>query len=104
MNITSLNDINRLEELDRASLIRLKAIVERTLSHESFSVLTIHDSFGAHPNHMGIIQNEYRELMAEIAESDMIECIIEDICGERVVINKDKNLPADIRKGMYALS
>lgn len=74
-------------------------------------VAHIHDAFTTHPNNMPVVMDLYRELMAEIAESNLLENIIKEITGDPELTiyggRLDKysyDLANDIRKAEYPLS
>ena len=84
---------------------KLLTLVNRSLSRPSFPLITIHDEFKCHPNYMNTVRQTYIDIMAEIAESTMIEAILSEIAGAPVTIIKfSHNLGDLIRQGNYALS
>lgn len=69
------NGINHYPE----SLIRaLQSILSDVLEHEPFSVITIHDSFACHPNHMNVLRKHYNNVLADLSDST----ILDDICSQ----------------------
>lgn len=77
----------------------------RRSSKEGFRVAHIHDAFCAHPNHMQRVRELYVEILCEIADSNLLEQILGDICGEEVTLNKySQLLSRSIRESEYALS
>lgn len=77
----------------------------RMAREQGFSLGHIHDSFCAHPNHMGQVTDNYRSILAEIADSSLLADILSEIRGETVTLNKFSNdLSADILTSEYALS
>ena len=84
---------------------RLLDLVNRSLCRPNFPVITIHDEFKCHPNYMNWVRQTYIDIMAEIADSTMIEAILSDISGHKITIQKlSDNLGDLIRQGNYALS
>lgn len=72
---------------------------------EGIEIVTIHDGFRAHPNHMGRVRHWYREHLAQLAESNYLEQLIHEITGEQVSIRKmSDDLPTLIRNSTYLLS
>jgi DNA-directed RNA polymerase len=69
------------------------------------NMAAIHDSFWAHPNDMNLLRRTYVEILAEIADSDLISDILFEICGtRRNYIKKVPNLGDMICQSEYALS
>jgi hypothetical protein len=63
------------------------------------------DEFKAHPNNVNILRQTYIDIMAEIAESTMLEFILSAIQKTPIQIEKySKDLGDLIRESEYALS
>lgn len=70
-----------------------------------FSVLAVHDCFKFHPNYGNDVRQQYINILAEIAESDMLSSIATQVSDRPVNARKlSNNLPALIRQSEYALS
>ena len=86
-------------------LERLLALVKKTLTRKSFPIIAIHDEWKAHPNNINIVRQTYIDIMAEIAESDMLSHYMTQIRGEYFEVQKYSTDLADlIREGNYAIS
>ena len=72
---------------------------------DGFSVYTVHDAFFCHPNHATRMKEIYTEVLADIADSTLLEDIIGEITGSKIPkINKGFT-GAEIRgRSMYAIS
>lgn len=97
------NGINHYPE----SLIwALQSIVSEVLVHEPFSVITIHDSFACHPNHMNALRKHYNNVLADLSDST----ILDDICSQlyqqegRVQKCTDESISYLIRNANYGLT
>ena len=85
-------------------LIKLIATLSKMLELGSSPVLTVHDAFRAHPNHCNTVRYHYKEIMAELAESNILQFLVSQIVGKQVkYIKKSNNLPDMIRNSSYAL-
>ena len=85
-------------------LVKLKATIDKMLELGSSPVLTIHDAFKAHPNHCDTVRYWYKEIMAELAESNILEFIVSQIVGKQVkYVKKANNLAELIRKSNYSI-
>lgn len=70
-----------------------------------FQIATIHDSFWAHPNDMQKVRQNYVKILANIADSNMIQNILREITGTRKTYQKSsKYLSQLILQSEYALS
>lgn len=81
--------------------------VIRRASVAGFQVATIHDAFFASPNHLNEVRKFYRDVMVEIAESDLLQDILRQVTGNsRLTHTKlSDNLGQHIAEGCdYALS
>ena len=83
----------------------LLRLVKKTLTRKSFPIIAIHDEWKAHPNNINIVRQTYIDIMAEIAESDMLSHYMTQIRGEYFEVQKYSTDLADlIREGNYAIS
>lgn len=69
----------QLEYLSTDHIERLLILAEQMLSYAPFDVITVHDEFKCHPNHMNQLRRHYREILSELAESRVLEDILEGI-------------------------
>lgn len=70
-----------------------------------FQLAHVHDAFCASPNYMNIVRELYRNILAEIADSDLLADILSQISGTKVLIDKTTiNLSEFIRDSEYAVS
>ena len=73
--------------------------------YEGIELVHIHDCFVFSPDFLQIVTQHYREIMAEIADSDLLADILSEITGRTIQINKLSNdLSKDILKSEYMLS
>lgn len=85
-------------------LTKLVVTLTKMLELGSSPVITVHDSFGAHPNHCDTVRYWYKEIMAELAESDILQFIVGQITKSPVkYIKKSNNLADLIRNSNYAI-
>lgn len=77
----------------------------RRSNNKGFLLAHIHDSFVASPKYMNIVRQLYREILAEIADSNLLADILSQILGYKVTLEKDtRDLSKYIRESEYALS
>lgn len=85
-------------------LYKLVAKLKKMQELGSSPVLTVHDAFRAHPNHCNVVRYWYKELMAELAESDILQFIVSQIVKQEVkFVKKSNNLADKIRGCNYAI-
>jgi hypothetical protein len=86
-------------------LCALLELIEDTIQHIQFDLATVHDEFKAHANNMDRVRQVYIEIFAELAESNILNTILEELTGEPSNIQPiDPNLGDKIRLGNYALA
>lgn len=92
--------------LPKWMVAKLLSIVNDMLTYKPFPILTVHDAFGCHANNCDITRYWYKEIMADMADSDLLEMLmcqlyqIENGKYEKL----SKNLGDKIRGSNYALS
>lgn len=70
-----------------------------------FELAHIHDSFCALPKYMNIVRQLYKDILCEIANSNLLSNILSEISGTNVYIEKSsKNLSHYIKDAEYHLS
>jgi len=91
--------------LSDAHLDSLKSMAATLLTYKPFALVTIHDEFKAHPNNLNTVRWQYRELMAEIAKSMVLDDLLSQVHGRPGVFPKmTYDLADHIRGSNYALS
>lgn len=86
-------------------LRRLNAMMEEMLDHKPFPILSVHDEFKCHPNNMNVLRQQYINLFAEMAESEILSDIFSQIHGVKGTYPKlTPDLGDKIRQSNYALS
>lgn len=76
-----------------------------SLPHKPFEIISIHDCFRCLPNYGNDLRRQYNNLLAEIAESDLLSFLMSQICHRHIQVGKlDPDLAKDIRETNYALS
>ncbi|MDA3806554.1 MAG: hypothetical protein PF440_01460 [Thiomicrorhabdus sp.] len=70
-----------------------------------FQVATIHDAYFCHPNNYKAMLQMYREVLADLARSNLLQDILTELAGYPITITKDGDALAElILKSEYALS
>lgn len=82
----------------------LREIIKTMEVHKPFPVLTIHDSFSASPNNLNHVRQHYNNIMAEMADSTILDDILSTIHGTQGTYQKLSNdLSTYIRKAEYPI-
>lgn len=71
---------------------------------KSFPVITVHDCFRVHPNYANDLRQQYRTILAEIAESKMLDYLASQIAGVQLETPKIDDIASKVREAEYALS
>lgn len=83
---------------------KLIALAEDMLQYKPFDILTVHDAFRIHPNNGNALRYWYKEILAELAESKLLNHILSMVTGQKVRLKKiDPSLPAQIREAIYPI-
>ncbi|AZO48083.1 DNA-directed RNA polymerase [Mesorhizobium sp. M4B.F.Ca.ET.058.02.1.1] len=99
--ILELLDLENLGHIPHALVRNLIA----SLPEKPFEVISVHDCFRCLPNYGNDLRRQYNNLLAEIAESNLLGFIVSQMVGKPIQINKlDPHLAHDIRNTNYALS
>lgn len=78
----------------------------RRVGEMDIDVMSVHDSFYAHPNHMGVILRVYNEILQEIntLKYDIVANFLSDIYGKKMANPFADRMPLDdIRNAKYSL-
>lgn len=78
----------------------------RRAQEQGFHMAPIHDCFYSHPNDMNMVRQNYIDIMAEVAEMDLVTNILSQINPARQIRfhKHSEDLSTDIREAEYALS
>jgi hypothetical protein len=94
-----------VQALDTEHLKALALIVDGMLQHKPFPLVTVHDEFKAHANNINWVRWHYREILAEVADSEVLSDIMSQIHKQPITyVRLSTNLGDYIRKSNYALS
>ena len=98
-------DADTVKCLSTEHIEALVSIVNGMLQYQPFELVTIHDAFHAHPNNLNWVRKQYRNILADIAASNVLDDLLSQLYGEPVQFDKlSFNLPDQIRNSEYALS
>lgn len=93
-----------IREMSSDHLRALNRIVLSMLEHKPFPVITVHDDFRVHPNNVDHLRKHYRNILAELSESTVLEHILSAIYGQKITYPKRSHtLGNKIRKSNYAI-
>ena len=94
-----------VQALSDEHLKKLADIVESMVQHKPFEIVTIHDEFKAHPNNLNYLRQHYINIMAELAEADVLTDVLNCIYGttDGSYSKLSNDLGNKIRQGNYAL-
>ncbi|WP_225784535.1 DNA-directed RNA polymerase [Xenophilus sp. Marseille-Q4582] len=98
-------DERTVQHLDDEHLSKLHKIIEGMLQYKPFPLITVHDEFKAHPNNLNWVRWQYKQILADVAESNVLDDILSQIYGMPGTFDKHSfNLAEQIRESEYALS
>jgi len=94
-----------LKLLSTEHLNALNRILHQMLLHRPFEIITVHDDFKAHPNNLNHLRGHYRDILAEMADSNLFNWLLSQVYGfEGTYQKRSTNLSSYIRKSNYALT
>lgn len=94
-----------VHQLPHDMLKKLLHTLETMLQHPPFEVITVHDSFACLAGNCNRLRYWYKEILAEIAESTLLNHLLTQIYGEECNFKKiNPNLASLIRNSNYGLS
>ena len=74
------------------------------LMYKPFEVVTIHDEFKAHGNNMNHLRKQYANVLADLADSELLSDLLSQLTGTKGTYKKlSNNLSTSIRSSSYAL-
>lgn len=99
-----LDDVN-VQGLSKEHIESLSRIVQGMLRYRPFELVTIHDAFASHANNVNWVRWQYKEILADLADSNLLDDLLSQIHGMPGKFNKlSSNLGKLIRGSAYALS
>lgn len=94
-----------MRSLTTEHLQALAVIVAGMLQYNPFPLVTVHDEFKAHANNINWVRWQYKEILAELADSNVLDDLLSQIHGTPGTFNKlSFNLGDQIRNSNYALT
>lgn len=98
-------DGHTVNQLSNKHLAKLSETIQQMLQHEPFEVITVHDAFHSLPKNCNWVRYHYKEILADLADSDLLADLLGQVYGVTGTFDKlSKNLGDTIRKSNYALS
>ena len=105
--ISLVNHANDPKDMDDSTLVRMAELIAKVLNHKTLELICIHDAFKSLAGHMNTVRYWYKELLAELAESNLLGDIFSYIEGSKVHYDKLSD-PTEyarlIRESEYCLS
>ena len=90
--------------LSKLHLEKLLAILNTMFEHQPFPVVCIHDEFKCSPNDMNHLRMHYKNILADLADSEILNDIVSQITGKpSKIAKKSHTLGEKIRQSNYAL-
>ena len=97
-------EVDQLACLTSAHLRKLSGTIQSMLDHKPFPVVTVHDDFRAHPNNLNHLRKHYREVLADIADSELLSDLLSQLYGQPVTVTKkSQDLSKYILNSNYAI-
>lgn len=101
---TDITQLPNYKTLSTEQLNDLNGILKELVSYPSFSVLTIHDSFGCLPIHCNQLRHYYNLIMARLSRSELIENILTTLDPSLDKSSLGKDIYEEILTNDYAIN
>ena len=97
-------DIDTISMFSQKHLEDLAEIINGMLQYKPFELVTIHDEFKAHPNNVNWVRWQYKEILAQIADSNVLDDLLSQLYEVPGNFPKlSTNLGDLIKRSNYAL-
>ena len=97
-------DMDNIQQLSKKHLEALATMVNGMLQYQPFELVTIHDEFKAHPNNINWVRWQYKEILADLADSYLLDDLLSQIHDKPGYFPKlSENLGEVIRESAYGL-
>ena len=84
--------------------VKLLNMIEDITQFKPFPVLTVHDAFRIHSNNGDALRYHYRNILADLADSTLLDHILTMITGKKFKYKKlSNNLSQLIRESIYGV-
>lgn len=110
---SSVVDVAILPYIDQTSvyhlpssyLRKLAKLLNGMLEYKPFPVVTVHDEFKCHPNNMNHLRKQYNNILADLAESNVLDDILSQLFKVKGQYQKlSDDLGDYIRESNYAIN
>ena len=92
-------------QMPNQMMVELQDILKGMLQYKPFPLICIHDCFKCHPNYMNHVRQNYINIFMQLADSKMLESMVQDITGKHTPVRKlTRNLSSLIEQSNYMLS
>jgi hypothetical protein len=97
-------DMDNIQQLSKKHLEALATMVNGMLQYQPFELVTIHDEFKAHANNVNWVRFQYKEILADLADSFLLDDLLSQIHGKPGYFPKLSHTLGDvIRESSYGL-
>ena len=104
-NVVLATRMDKLAGYSTEGLQRIDSRCCQLLRYDPFPIVCIHDSFKSHANDMNWVRLNYIEILAELADSTILQDILREITGTNgTLVKSTPDLSQYIRQSNYALS
>ena len=94
-----------VQDLSEEHVSALLTLVQEMLTYEPFEIVSVHDEFQAHANNLNHLRQQYNNILADLADSNIIGDILCQLHGTTGTYSKGiPDLSKYIRNSNYALS
>ena len=92
-------DADSVQCLTKKHLEALAVMVNGMLAYKPFPLVTVHDAFASHANSVNHVRYQYKEILAEIADSNVLDDLMSQLHGAPGVFPKINYQLGDLIRG-----
>lgn len=104
INLSDTNYVSLCPNLVQGIEAYIARQMIRKCKEKDIEVYPIFDAFGSHPNHMNDIRRFYKDILADIAKSNLLQDLLSQLGLRRKLDKFSYDLHLDIAKSEYMLS
>lgn len=100
--INAIDDDN-VDQLTVEHSQKLLNVLNRMLENKPFHIITVHDAFRCLVSNGNAVRYWYKEILAELAESNVLQYLLTELMGRPIQFKKYAEIADLIRNSNYAL-
>jgi len=101
--IINVIDEDNVDQLTVEHSQKLLNLLNRMLENKPFHIITVHDAFRCLAGNGNVVRYWYKEILAELAESSVLQYLLTELMGRPIQFKKYADIAHLIRNSNYSL-